>query len=332
MWSVSKRDNRIAPIARSTGGLEAPEPDVENEPPVAEWPAWPSSRAIVVGDPTPEFESSAVGNVYRRTPYRPDTVIDGWSSDRFTIRAASLRGRLHRYNGAPRQDDFAISLSLAGDRLIVAVADGVSAAPQSHLGSTTAVRYATQWLESEATGSPGEIPWRSLFENTAWTLAELAASVLATPEADAAQAEQTLATTLTCVVCEPNNDGSCTAAISGVGDSGVWLLSAGVFTQVWGGKQETAGGLSSSAVSGLPRVPQEIEPVELVVAPGEVLLVGTDGFGDPLGSGAGTVGTLFGSVLTGRVPAPIEFAHVLDFSRETFDDDRTLVAVWPIGE
>jgi hypothetical protein len=29
------------------------------------------------------------------------------------------------------------------------------------------------------------------------------------------------------------------------------------------------------------------------------------------------------------VPSLIEFAHMVDFSRETFDDDRTLVAVWP---
>jgi hypothetical protein len=30
-----------------------------------------------------------------------------------------------------------------------------------------------------------------------------------------------------------------------------------------------------------------------------------------------------------RVHSLIEFAHAVDFSRETFDDDRTLVAVWP---
>jgi len=28
-------------------------------------------------------------------------------------------------------------------------------------------------------------------------------------------------------------------------------------------------------------------------------------------------------------PPPRAFAHVLDFSRETFDDDRTLVSIWP---
>jgi hypothetical protein len=68
----------------------------------------------------------------------------------------------------------------------------------------------------------------------------------------------------------------------------------------------------------------------VALAPGEVLLVGTDGFGDPLGAGDGAVGALFAGAL--RVPPPpLGLAHLLDFSRETFDDDRTLVAVWPLG-
>jgi hypothetical protein len=61
-----------------------------------------------------------------------------------------------------------------------------------------------------------------------------------------------------------------------------------------------------------------------------VLLIATDGIGDPLGTGQGGVGNLFREVLTKPTPPSlIEFAHAVDFSRETFDDDRTLVAVWP---
>lgn len=81
---------------------------------------------------------------------------------------------------------------------------------------------------------------------------------------------------------------------------------------------------------GVTRVPRTVEPIVVDLHPGEVLLIGTDGFGDPLGTGEGGVGNLFRQLLgQARPPSQLEFAHALDFSREAFDDDRTLVAVWP---
>ncbi|MFD3703484.1 protein phosphatase 2C domain-containing protein [Nocardia sp. NPDC058658] len=283
---------------------------------------------IVVGTPTPVFEPKAVHKEFGKAPYRADTVIDGWSGGAFTIRAASVRGYLHRYRGAPRQDDFAITVDQERDRLTVAVADGVSGAKYSHIGASAVVRYATQWLDDppEPLDDGG---WYTLFKSAAWTLIEQAATVLSLPQADAEQAERMLATTLTCVVCEPHPDGGLSAVVAGVGDSGVWLLADGKFVPVLGGKQASASGLSSSAVVGLPRVPNEVTPLTIIIEPGQVLLVGTDGFGDPLGGGEGGVGGLFASMLGDRVPSQLEFAHALDFSRETFDDDRTLVAIWP---
>ncbi|MFC4126250.1 protein phosphatase 2C domain-containing protein [Nocardia rhizosphaerae] len=289
---------------------------------------WPPGAPIVVGTPTPVFEPKVVDREFGKVPYRPDTVVDGWSSGAFTVRAASVRGYLHRYGGAPRQDDFALAVDAERDRLTVAVADGVSSAKHSHIGSSTVVRYATQWLD-EAPESLDDGGWHTLFKSAAWTLTQHAATVLALPEADAEQAERMLATTLTCVVCTPLPDGGLSAVVAGVGDSGAWLLADGKFVPVLGGKQASASGLSSSAVVGLPRVPNTVTPFPVIVEPGQVLLVGTDGFGDPLGGGEGSVGALFAELLGDRVPSQLEFAHALDFSRETFDDDRTLVAIWP---
>ena len=77
-------------------------------------------------------------------------------------------------------------------------------------------------------------------------------------------------------------------------------------------------------------MPNEIAPVVIEIAHGDVSLVGTDGIGDPLGNGEGGVGNLLRSVLgTPTPPTLVEFAHAVDFSREMFDDDRTLVTVWP---
>ena len=290
---------------------------------------WPSNQPIVVGNPTTMFEPAAVNETYRTRPYRADTVLDGWSSLPFTIRAASMRGHRHRRNGAPRQDDFAVAVKTDPDRLIVAVADGVSGAPQSHIGASTVVRYATQWLAEQAPNNVADTDWRNLVEGAAWALVEQAGRILSLAEVDAEQAELVMATTLTCAVCEPGADGQVTARLVCVGDSGAWILSGDEFTQVVGAVASPEAAVSSSEVTGLPRVPDCVEAVEVVIDPDAVLLIGTDGFGNPLGGGGGEVGALFRAVLGGRIPSIIEFAHALDFSRETFDDDRTLVAIWP---
>jgi hypothetical protein len=77
-----------------------------------------------------------------------------------------------------------------------------------------------------------------------------------------------------------------------------------------------------------PTDPAPVTPIESGLRQDSVLLIGTDGFGDPLGDGDGKVRQLFAGHLASP-PAARGLAHLLDFSRETFDDDRTLVALWP---
>jgi serine/threonine protein phosphatase PrpC len=260
--------------------------------------------------------------------HRADTVIDGWETDSIRVRAATVRGYSHRYDGSPRQDDFALAILPECGWLVAAVADGVSSARQSHIGSSEALRFVTSWLAASKPGSLTEINWKALVDGAAWHLVETARKLLQDPGADAKAAEKEVATTLICAVVAPGAEGF-EASVIGIGDSGVWLLGSEGFSKVKGGKAEASGGISSSAVNGLPQVPTEIVSVSVAVKSGQALLLGTDGFGDPLGDGDGLVGGLFKRGLIDSVPSLIEFAHMLDFSRETFDDDRTLVAIWP---
>lgn len=284
---------------------------------------------ITVGAPSPTVEPSAIATEYCSLPFRPDVVIDGWSTDAMTVRGVSQRGHLHRYNGAPRQDDFAAHL-LPGGRVIVLVADGVSGALQSHIGASTAVKQAADWLHSQLSADVADTDWLALLKSAAWALNERAQSLLGLDAPDPVRAEQELATTLVCAVIEPTGAGTLRAYLVSAGDSAAWLLSAGQFVEILAGKTPTASGIASSAVIGLPRVPTEVTPQVVDMAIGDVLLIGTDGIGDPLGTGQGGVGDLFREVLSRpSAPSLIEFAHAVDFSRETFDDDRTLVAVWP---
>jgi serine/threonine protein phosphatase PrpC len=285
---------------------------------------------IVIGSPSPSVEPTVIAPKYQSLPFRPDTLLDGWSTDTITVRGASQRGHLHRYNGAPRQDDFTAH-HLPDGRVIVLVADGVSGAPQSHLGAATATKHAAEWLHAHLGPDPADTDWTALIKSTAWALTERAQTLLGLPTPDPVRAEEQLATTLVCAVIEPTATGSLRAYLIGVGDSSAWLLpTSGRFIELLGAKAVTADGMSSSAVAGLPRVPTDITPAVVEITPGEVLVIGTDGIGDPLGGGEGGVGNLLREVLTEPgTPSLIEFAHAVDFSRETFDDDRTLVAIWP---
>jgi hypothetical protein len=65
------------------------------------------------------------------------------------------------------------------------------------------------------------------------------------------------------------------------------------------------------------------------LGPQDVLVLMTDGVGDALGDGTGPVGDFLAE--RWRVPPTnLEFAAHVDFQRNTFDDDRTVVALWPL--
>ena len=302
-------------------------------PPVAEVVGPVRIPQIVVGSASPEEEPRPIAESFRCWPetvvIRPDTVVDGWSSEHVTVRGASLRGHIHRHNGAPRQDDFVVHL-MPDARVSVVVADGVSAAPQSHVGAATVVQFATKWLHTYAPRETAETDWTGLLKNTAWALAERAQEIFKLENPDPEKALDELATTVVCAVIEVVDPGLLRAFVVGVGDSGAWILRDGEFVSVLGGKTAGAGGISSSAVVPLPRVPTEVIAAIVEFSADDVLLIGTDGIGDPLGSGQGGVGNLFRELFSGEgPPSLVEFGRAVDFSRETFDDDRTLVAVMP---
>ncbi len=284
---------------------------------------------IVVGAPSPPVEPSAIADTYRSFPFQSDTVIDGWSSYAMTLRGATMRGHLHRTYGAPRQDDFTMH-QMPDGRAIITVADGVSQAPHSHFGANTATRFAANWLRTHLTSDTEATDWTNLVRSTAWALNERAQRLLDLSEPNPVRTEQEFATTLICAVVEPTDNGRLRAFLVSCGDSSAWVLSQGQFVDLAGGKSDTPSGITSSEVVGLPRVPSEVVPVVVDLNCDDVLLIATDGIGDPLGSGEGGVGNLFRAMFSRpTLPSLIEFAHAVDFSRETFDDDRSLVAVWP---
>jgi hypothetical protein len=75
-------------------------------------------------------------------------------------------------------------------------------------------------------------------------------------------------------------------------------------------------------------VPGEVTPVTAELTGGDVLVLGTDGFAEPLGDGTGELGGLFAAALAAPPPMP-KLAWLLDFTAGTHDDDRSVLALWP---
>jgi serine/threonine protein phosphatase PrpC len=278
---------------------------------------------IVVDEPIFDFEPKPPSAV---VDYRPDTVYDGWSTGDFTVRLASVRGYSHRYSGFPRQDDVAAGFHPQSGIVLFAVADGVSSAGKSHIGASIACSTLVEVQRLMLEHQHG-IHLPEAVEEAASRMTDEAAYQLKQDQPAPEAVESLLATTLIAGYIQPDPQGA-VAVLVQIGDSGAWVLHDGHYYPLLEQKNDPDAQIISSAVSPLPRLPARITPTEYRITPGAVLLLGTDGFGDPLGDGDGQVGRLFAKHLSTPPPAR-GLAHLLDFSRDTFDDDRTLLAIWP---
>jgi Protein phosphatase 2C len=265
-------------------------------------------------------------------PYRPDTVIDGWSSTDFSVRAASVRGPAHRAGSVPRQDECAVALHPGTGAVIAVVADGVSNAELSHLGATMVCRTVVDYL-LRALDSGAAVDWLDLLHCAGWSLVEYAARQLAgTPAGpDPAAAERLLASTVVVALVRPAGPGRATAQLVRIGDSAAWRLRAGRWTPLFPPLTGPDDELVPDGVTALPRVPAAVDPVAVDLSGEDVIVLGTDGFAEPLGDGDGELGALFGSGLAAPPPMT-RLAWMLDFDGGPHDDDRTVLAVWPAGE
>lgn len=261
------------------------------------------------------------------SPFRPDAVADGWCDGAFTVLAASVRGHSHRDAGITRQDDMAVCYLVDRRRLIVAVADGVSASEHSHVGAATAVRYAVSLLETSWRDTPlDQIDWRDIAERTAWAVKD-AADRFAGPDVSLVDATGLVGTTLSVAAIDASPDGALHGRGVAIGDSSLALFANGRVEYLAGGKSADPSGYASSAVNPLPLLVAEPVPVSFDVVGDECFLIGTDGIWDPLGNGGGAISQALDTVLRGPTPSATAFANTIDFVKESFDDDRTLICV-----
>ena len=280
--------------------IRPPEPAVKAQP-VSEWAGEIVGREPIVGATTAKPLTG--------TGWPPAVIAEFGEHGPFVFRGASIRGDYARAAGTPRQDSFCVGVGPAGE-LVIAVADGVAAARHSEYGAYNAALTAMGVLVREGGLRPADRLGQAVAESS------VALRALAEREGFGEGAD--VATTLVLAVVEDRD-----VKVARVGDSSVWILSDGTWTDLFSVGEKA---VHESKVRALP-IHEECELRRVALRDGDVLVLGTDGLGDPFGEGTTPVAAYLARAWA-AVPEPLRFVQTLSFRARSFDDDRTAVALW----
>lgn len=261
---------------------------------------------------------------------RNDVLLQGADLAGLRVRAACLRGDDHRYAGTLRQDSMDLALVADGRALFLAVSDGVGNAKSSHLGSEIATRHLRDLVAGAAADLLAEPDPDAVKDRVARLVAQVATQITAEAERrriDPAELSATLVAAL--VENTPPGPSGDTAprrvVVFSVGDSCVLVLRDGAFEPIYDVKGDSD--MANAPVRPLPGFPVP-DTVLFPLAPGEVLVVGTDGLGDPMRDNDKVKRQLADWWGAGAPRTTLEFGWQVSFNARTYGDDRTAICVW----
>lgn len=266
---------------------------------------------------------------------RPDTICDAGLAGDLVVRAASVRGLACRHYRSERQDEYAVALTADEQWLVACVADGVSSLSRSGAMAQIAARdgcaaIVTSLGTAGASGPPA-IGWTDFLRALSW---KMVGQDWAAPEGShdqdlehAGRALQGATTALYGMVrTGASEDGSHEFHVVSVGDSTAWHLDDSGWTCLTLGK-DVASPTIDGAVDSLPSPRPQIQLADGRLQPGSVLLLMSDGVGDPLAAGGAQVERVLGT-LWREPPHELDFAAQVGFARRGYDDDRTVIGIW----
>lgn len=286
-----------------------------------------AGRARAIGDPGTPFGWGRPA----QPSHWPDLAVHAADLDGVSIRAASARGRMHRYLGTPRQDACGVSWDEGTQRLIATVCDGVGSLERSHEAADLVTRL-TPAIVQAADGD-----WPVAFE-------ALSTELTIGPGVELARDARTIWATTVCIAdvrssrpasrvdrTDGTNGtvGAREAHVAAVGDSTAWLLRDGRWAHVCGSLKADRDdeAPASTLTAALPASAITLTTAVVGLRPGDALFLMSDGVGDALGHGGGEVGDALAHWWA-EPPAPHEFAAQVQFERRGFQDDRTVVGIW----
>jgi len=230
----------------------------------------------------------------------------GSGGARVVIRAATVRGVAHAFDGTPAQDACGITWNQERQSLIAAVADGLGSKPDSGDVAHHAVAGVLREGQRLATG-----------KDFAAILEPAAGHVRRFVEKN----QFSGATTLVLSEIRPTPDGA-EVTVSAVGDSEAWFLHDGTWTVLHHERRSDGENVTRHLPSQARGRARRVR-----VPHGSVVVLASDGFASALGMD----GSPLGRELAARwrqPPPPVEFLAQVGFEDEYFTDDRTAVAVW----
>lgn len=256
----------------------------------------------------------------------PHAVYPGIAADEgrlgdLTVRAASVIGPGHRCEEpvSPRQDAYRLGRDDAGQHLVVAVADGVSSSAFAELGATVAASAAVNLLR-ERLNRADTIAWLEVYGGIAAQMAE-AAATRNLRNADVYTA------LVTAIIPAGPAGWDREMWVAWVGDASVWLLRDNEWIFVAGDRKRSSGGLESNVVANvLPDGPHAVATAAVRLGTGSVVAIVTDGVGDALATLPEANRYFARSWAT--PPSSTAFIDDVGYDAESFQDDRTAVAVW----
>lgn len=310
-------------------GEDDPEPVVQVARDLAAYPALKGVPAI--GDPG--RQASIIPIAGPESFGVSDTELDFLTVSPFEVRGCSTRGYSHRFGGTPRQDAFAVRET--PEHLVIAVADGVSEGPLSHIAAQTAVRGACKLVGDQ----PVDTDWTKVSGRLTMRIVDEAVRGRLIPPVEGSDynaaipaCRKHMSTTLVVLVLSrlADADGCFDATLAVLaGDSGIYLVADDAIRSVAGNKSDD-GTAITSAVRPLPGA---VTPIvsHLRLAGDQALVLVSDGVGDPLGEGDNDLGIELADRWS--IPPTIhEFLLDVNFLRATFADDRTAVGVWVLPQ
>ncbi|WP_187399621.1 protein phosphatase 2C domain-containing protein [Micromonospora sp. AP08] len=258
-------------------------------------------------------------------------AADGGLFAGLTARVATIRGRAHQFHGERGQDAFGLSATRDGRWVVGAVADGLGSTVHADQAAQTAVRSVVK-IASDIVDDvpPARWEWNMILREVGRSV-EVATRSLGRPlpAANPARRQRPLgppATTLTVVVV-PANGVAGTGVVVGVGDSPAYLLRSGAWRRLLPQDSQPASAGADNATDALPAAAPAMRLVSFDWRPGDLVVVASDGFGNALAGGGTPLGAALAEAWQ-EPPSLLGFLRDVDFRLSTFNDDRTVLALW----